>query len=145
VLCRGPTPPLSWIPEPQVRGHLTYEVGKTFLSMAQLSFKVPRSVMDELESTAEAEEVSVSEVAREWLLDGYGLRTGDPVVLPDGGATLVQRVARIDAHNDYLLLVVLLVLGSIYAQQLLDGLAWQVAMAALAVVALGSLLQWVRQ
>jgi hypothetical protein len=113
--------------------------------MAQLSFKVPRSVMDELESTAEAEEVSVSEVAREWLLDGYGLRTGDPVVLPDGGATLVQRVARIDAHNDYLLLVVLLVLGSIYAQQLLDGLAWQVAMAALAVVALGSLLQWVRQ
>jgi len=101
--------------------------------------------MDELEQMAEAEEVSVSEIARECLIDGVGLRTGRPVVVPDGGQGLVTRVARIDAQTDYLLVVVLLGLGSIYTQQLLDGVAWQLATAALAVVALATLALWVRQ
>jgi len=113
--------------------------------MATLSYRVPESAMEQLEQLAEEEDVSVSEIARECVMDGVGLRTGQPVIIPDGGTALVNQVARIDAHNQYLLLVVLLVLGSVYAQQLLDGLAWQVAMAAVAMLALGGLLQWVRQ
>jgi len=113
--------------------------------MAQLSYKVPKSVMGELEQMAEAEEVSVSEIARECLMDGVGLRQGREVVIPDGGSTMVQQVARIDARNQYLLLVVLLVLGSIYTQQLLEGVAWQAATAALGVLGLITLVQWVRQ
>ena len=101
--------------------------------------------MDELEQMAEDEEVSVSEIARECLIDGVGLRTDRPVFMPDGGSNMVQQVKRIEARNQYLLQVLLLVLGSVYTQQLLDGLAWQAATAALGVLALGTLVQWVRQ
>ena len=113
--------------------------------MAQLSYKVPRSVMDELEEMAEDEEVSVSEIARECLIDGVGLRTDRPVVMPDGGATMVQQVARIDARNQYLLLGVMAVLGFQYAQQLLEGTAQLVAYAALGAVAAATLALWWRQ
>jgi hypothetical protein len=113
--------------------------------MASLSFRVPDSLYDELEQLADDEDVSVSEIARESILDGVGLRTGRPVVMPDGGATMVQQVARIDARNQYLLLGVMAVLGFQYAQQLLEGTAQLVAYAALGVIAAGTLALWWRQ
>jgi hypothetical protein len=100
--------------------------------------------MEQLEQLSDEEGVSVSEIARECLMDGVGLRTGEPVMIPDGGATLVSQVAQIRLRERYVLLVLLVLLGTQYLQ-LLSGTAQDVAGAALAVIALGAVLQWVRQ
>jgi hypothetical protein len=100
--------------------------------------------MEQLNQLAEEEDVSVSEIARECVMDGVGLRTGEPVMIPDGGATLVSQVAQIRLREHYVLLVLLVLLGTQYLQ-LLSGTVQNVAGAALAVIALGAVLQWVRQ
>jgi hypothetical protein len=100
--------------------------------------------MEQLEQLAEEEDVSVSEIARECTMDGIGLRTGEPVMIPDGGATLVSQVAQIRLRESYVLLLLLVLLGTQYLQ-LLSGTAQTLTAAALGIIALGAVVQWVRQ
>jgi hypothetical protein len=95
--------------------------------------------MAQIEQLAEEEDVSVSEIARECTLDGIGLRTGEPVMIPDGGGTLVQQVQQIRVTQS-MLLVVLAVLSAFYAFQMLTGTAQLVTYVLAGIIAFAVLL-----
>jgi len=107
--------------------------------MATLSYRFPDSAMAQIEQLAEEEDVSVSEIARECTLDGIGLRTGEPVMIPDGGGTLVQQVQQIRVTQS-MLLVVLAVLSAFYAFQVLAGTAQLVTYVLAGIIAFAVLL-----
>ena len=109
------------------------------MRMATLSFRVPDSLYDELEELAEDEDVSVSEIARESVLDGVGLRSGRPVVLPDGGTTLVSQVDLIEQRGNYFMAAMALLGGIMYSDIALAGPAETIAMTMLAVAGLAIL------
>ena len=109
------------------------------MRMATLSFRVPDSLYDELEELAEEEDVSVSEIARESVLDGVGLRSGRPVVLPDGGTTLVSQVDLIEQRGNYFMATMALLGGIMYSDIALAGSAETIAMTMLAVAGLAIL------
>jgi len=107
--------------------------------MATLSYRIPDSAMAQIEQLAEEEDVSVSEIARECVMDGVGLRTGQPVMIPDGGVTLVQKVQQIRLTQS-LLLVVLAAVSAIYAFEVLAGTAQMVTYLLAVIIAFGVLL-----
>jgi len=94
--------------------------------------------MEQIEQLAEEEDVSVSEIARECVMDGVGLRTGQPVMIPDGGMSLVQQVQQIRITQS-VLLVVLAVLSAFYAFQVLTGTAQLVTYVLAGIIAFGVL------
>jgi len=110
--------------------------------MASLSFRVPDSLYDELEQLADDEDVSVSEIARESVLDGVGLRTGRPVVMPDGGATMVEQVDLIEQRGNYFMAAMALLGGIMYSEMALTGSAETIAMTMLAVAGLAILVSY---
>jgi len=109
------------------------------MRMATLSYRIPDSAMEQIEQLAEEEGVSVSEIARECVMDGVGLRTGQPVMIPDGGMSLVQQVQQIRITQS-VLLVVLAVLSAFYAFQMLTGTAQLVTYVLAGIIAFGVLL-----
>ena len=72
-------------------------------------------------------------------MDGVGLRTGQPVMIPDGGVTLVQKVQQIRL-TQALLLVVLAAVSAIYAFEVLAGTAQMVTYLLAVIIAFGVLL-----
>jgi hypothetical protein len=111
--------------------------------MATLSYRIPESAMDQLEQLAEQEDVSVSEIARECVMDGVGLRTGTPVMIPDGGATLVQQVKQIRITQSALL-AVLAAMGAFYGFEVLTGTPQLVTYALALIIGVAALMrpQW---
>jgi hypothetical protein len=111
--------------------------------MATLSYRIPESAMDQLEQLAEQEGVSVSEIARECVMDGVGLRTGTPVMIPDGGATLVQQVKQIRLTQSALL-AVLAAMGAFYGYEVLTGTPQLVTYALALIIGVAALMrpQW---
>jgi hypothetical protein len=111
--------------------------------MATLSYRIPESAMDQLEQLAEQEDVSVSEIARECVMDGVGLRTGTPVMIPDGGATLVQQVKQIRVTQSALL-AVLAAMGAFYGYEVLTGTPQLVTYALALIIGVAALMrpQW---
>ena len=109
------------------------------MRMANLSYRFPDSAMEQMEQLAEEEDVSVSEIARECTMDGLGLRTGQPVMIPDGGGTLVQKVQQIRLTQS-LLLVVLAAVSAVYAFEVLAGTAQMVTYLLAVIIAFGVLL-----
>jgi len=99
--------------------------------------------MDQLEQLAEQEDVSVSEIARECVMDGVGLRTGTPVMIPDGGATLVQQVKQIRLTQSALL-AVLAAMGAFYGYEVLTGTPQLVTYALALIIGVAALMrpQW---
>jgi len=99
--------------------------------------------MDQLEQLAEQEDVSVSEIARECVMDGVGLRTGTPVMIPDGGATLVQQVKQIRVTQSALL-AVLAAMGAFYGYEVLTGTPQLVTYALALIIGVAALMrpQW---
>lgn len=113
------------------------------MRMATLSYRIPESAMDQLEQLAEQEDVSVSEIARECVMDGVGLRTGTPVMIPDGGATLVQQVKQIRITQSALL-AVLAAMGAFYGYEVLTGTPQLVTYALTLIIGVAALMrpQW---
>ena len=109
------------------------------MRMATLSYRIPDSAMEQLEQLADQEDVSVSEIARECVMDGVGLRTGTPVMIPDGGITLVQQVQQIRLTQS-MLLVVLAAISAVYGAQVLAGTAQMVTWVLALVIAFAVLL-----
>ena len=114
-------------------------------AMGHLSFRIPDSTEAAIDSIADDEGVSRSEVARELLIDGAKLRTGAPVLIGDGGATVVSAVEQLRHRETYLMLMLLVVLATVYAMQVLAGTARHVALVASFVIALATLYQHQRQ
>jgi hypothetical protein len=94
---------------------------------------------------ADEEGVSRSEVARELLIDGAKLRTGAPVLIGDGGATVVSGIEQLRHRETWLMLMLLVVLGTVYAMEVLAGTARLVALGASAAIALTTLAAHQRQ
>jgi hypothetical protein len=94
---------------------------------------------------ADEEGLSRSEIARELLIDGARLRTGAPVLIGDGGASLVSNVESIKARDNYMMATLLLLLGMLYAQMVLEGTAQLMGMTMLAVAGVAILVQFWRQ
>jgi Ribbon-helix-helix protein, copG family. len=107
--------------------------------MGHLSFRIPDSTEAAIDSIADEEGVSRSEVARELLIDGAKLRTGAPVLVGDGGASLVSNVEAIRARDNYMIATLLLLVGMLYSQMVLDGPAQLVGMTLLALAGAGIL------
>ena len=108
-------------------------------AMGHLSFRIPDSTEAAIDSIADEEGVSRSEVARELLIDGAKLRTGAPVLIGDGGASLVSNVEAIRARDNYMIATLLLLLGMLYSQMVLEGPAQLVGMTLLALAGAGIL------
>ena len=108
-----------------------------------MSYRIPESAMDQLEQLAEQEGVSVSEIARECVMDGVGLRTGTPVMIPDGGATLVEQVRQIRITQSALL-AVLAAMGAFYGYEVLTGTPQLVTYALALIIGVAALMrpQW---
>ena len=113
------------------------------MRMATLSYRIPDSAMEQIEQLAEEEDVSVSEIARECVMDGVGLRTGTPVMIPDGGATLVQQVRQIRITQSALL-AVLAAMGAFYGFEVLTGTPQLVTYVLALIIGVGALMrpQW---
>jgi len=114
-------------------------------AMGHLSFRIPDSTEAAIDAMADEEGVSRSEVARELLIDGAKLRTGAPVLIGDGGATVVSTVEQLRHRETWLMMMLLVVLGTVYAMEVLAGTARLVALGASAAIALGTLLAHQRQ
>jgi len=114
------------------------------MRMATLSYRIPDSSMEQLEQLAEQEDVSVSEIARECVMDGVGLRTGAPVMIPDGGATLVQQVRQIRLTQSAML-ATLAAAGAFYGYEVLSGTPQLVTYVLALIIAVGALMrpEWV--
>jgi hypothetical protein len=111
--------------------------------MGHLSFRIPDSTEAAIDAMADEEGVSRSEVARELLIDGAKLRTGAPVLIGDGGATVVSGIEQLRHRETWLMLMLLVVLGTVYAMEVLAGTARLVALGASAAIALATL--WAHQ
>jgi len=146
VFCRGPQPPSSLVTQTQDRGvqrvldQVIYHTG-----MGHLSFRIPDSTEAAIDAMADEEGLSRSEIARELLIDGARLRTGAPVLIGDGGASLVSNVESIKARDNYMMATLLLLLGMLYAQMVLEGTAQLMGMTMLAVAGVAILVQFWRQ
>jgi len=114
-------------------------------AMGHLSLRIPDSTEAAIDAMADDEGVSRSEVARELLIDGAKLRTGAPVLIEDGGATVVAGVEQLRHRETYLMLMLLVVLGTVYAMEVLAGTARLVALAASVAIALGTLVAHQKQ
>ena len=113
--------------------------------MGHLSFRIPDSTEAAIDAMADEEGVSRSEVARELLIDGAKLRTGAPVLIGDGGATVVSGIEQLRHRETWLMLMLLVVLGTVYAMEVLAGTARLVALGASAAIALTTLAAHQRQ
>jgi len=74
-----------------------------------LSIVVPNSIKKSIKEIAEERGVSTSQVAREVLVDGMGLRTGETYRLPNGYVNIVGQLEKVK-QKQYLIFYLLVVI-----------------------------------
>lgn len=84
-----------------------------------LSIVVPNSIKNEIKEIAEKRGVSTSQVAREVLVDGMGLRTGETYRLPNGYVNIVGQLEKVKQRQFLILFVIMVIIFLVYLNRVL--------------------------
>ena len=84
-----------------------------------LSIVVPNSIKKSIKEIAEERGVSTSQVAREVLVDGMGLRTGETYQLPNGYINIVGQLEKVKQKQLLIFYLLVVIIFLVYLNRVL--------------------------